>query len=100
MIKGIIIWQAMTWACLGIASATGTPTTLPWLDQERLSYDITCGPIMLGELVLISQKAEDKKDLWEFKAQLVSSKLLNQVIPVDQVKSTLLSICEADATRI
>jgi len=99
MIKGIIIWQVMTWACLSIASATATPTTLPWLDQERLSYDISCGPIKLGEFVLTAQQAVDKKNLWEFKAELVSSKLLNHVIPVDQVKSTLLSVCETDPWR-
>lgn len=99
MIKSIIVWQAMIWACLGIASATATPTTLPWLDQERLSYDISCGPIKLGQLVLTAQQSVDRKNLWEFKAELVSSKLLNHVIPVDQVKSTLLSVCETDPWR-
>jgi hypothetical protein len=99
VIKSMTLWLTMTWMCLGIATGNTTATTLPWFDQERLSYDITCGPIMLGELVLTSQKAEDKKDLWEFKAQLVSTKLLNHVIPVDQVKSTLLSVCEIDPWR-
>jgi len=99
VIKSMILWLSMTWMCLGIAFAAATPTTLPWLDQERLSYDISCGPIKLGELVLTAQLAEDEKRLWEFKAELVSSKLLNHVIPVDQVKSTLLSVCETDPWR-
>jgi len=97
--KGMIHWKAMTLICLSIASATATPPTHPWLDQERLCYDITCGPIKLGELVLTAQQAVDKKNLWEFKAELVSSKLLNHVIPVDQVKSALLSVCETDPWR-
>lgn len=99
MIKSIILWQSMTWICLGMASARATTTTHPWLEHERLTYDITCGPIKLGELVLTAQQAVDKKNLWEFKAELVSSKLLNHVIPVDQVKSTLLSVCETDPRR-
>ncbi len=57
----MILWQSMTWICLGIAFAAAAPTTLPWLDQERLSYDISCGPIKLGELVLTVQQAEYKK---------------------------------------
>jgi hypothetical protein len=99
VIKGIFFWQSIAWICLGMASARATTTTTPWLRNERLSYDITCGPIKLGELVLTAQQAVDKKNLWEFKAELVSSKLLNHVIPVDQVKSTLLSVCETDPWR-
>ena len=57
----MILWLSMTWMCLGVVFAAATPTTLPWLDQERLSYDISCGPIKLGVLVLNAQQAVGTK---------------------------------------